>query len=134
MLLLSIAAVVIFIIDLFRATLPLLDLLGITITEACLIVLLVQFEEVDEVQKLKRKLAKLEAEQLAADTRKVEMTQFWEQMQRLTDLWLHRTVPRLELTKEIQGYLTECREQELPDHLMKVNIALENLNKTLGAL
>merc|ERR1712060_133892 len=55
-------------------------------------------------------------------------------MQRLTDMWLHRTVPRLELTKEVQGYLTESKEQEMPDNLAKVNLAMEQLEKTLGAL
>merc|ERR1711920_464786 len=90
--------------------------------------------EVDEIQKLKHKLFKLEREKTVADERKKEMTEIWAQMQRLTDLWLHRTVPRLELVKEVQGYLMDCNEDDLTKHLVGVNVALGDLHKALGDL
>merc|ERR1712217_342199 len=132
---LVLASVVIFLCSMFGRSKPQVrDMIGVTFTATCLVVLLVRFEEVDDIQKLKRKLQKLETEKVAAEDRKREMTDFWERMQRLTDVWLHRTVPRLELTKEIQGYLTDCKEQEIVQQLENVDKALDELNRTLGRL
>lgn len=42
-----------------------------------------------------------------------KMTEFWSNAQQLTELWLYRTVPRLDLYKEVHNQLEDSREDLL---------------------
>merc|ERR1712232_1029718 len=77
----------------------------------CIAMLLVRFEELDVIQKIQGEIMELKIEREGVAKGREQMEDFWNSMQSLTDLWLHRTVPRLDLFKEIQGHL----EDRAPD-------------------
>merc|ERR1711972_492356 len=71
----------------------------------CLILVLMRFEQIDVVQRLEREVIQLQEQSDSIRDRREQMVNFWNNMQQLTDLWVHRTVPRLDLLKEVQQYL-----------------------------
>merc|ERR1712048_366383 len=63
--------------------------------------------------------------------RREQMSEFWNSMQSLTDLWVHRTVPRLDLLKEVQGHLEHCNPDDVLTRLTTANSRIEDLEKRL---
>lgn len=96
--------------------------------------LLVRFEEIDAVQKLEREVKELKQQRDAVEKQQKTMAEFWGTAQQLTDLWLYRTVPRLELFKEIQCHLEDAEEEEWSGNLAGANQWLESLEAKLGPL
>merc|ERR1711920_70707 len=82
------------------------------VTQFCLIVMLIRFEQVDVLQQLEREVKTLAKQNEAVEGQSVRMREFWSNCQQLTELWLYRTVPRLDLYKEIHSQL--CQEPEFP--------------------
>lgn len=105
----------------------------VLIAEICLMTMLLKFEEIDLIQQLERevKLLAKQNEQVAQQRQK--MREFWSNAQQLTELWLYRTVPRLDLFKEVHSLLEDTED----DLLMKISSAnqqLEDLEKHLCPL
>merc|ERR1712050_427286 len=101
---------------------------------ACLLVLLVQFEHIDVIQRLEREVSQLEAEKNRVAERREQMVTFWNELQQLTDLWVHRTVPRLELLKEVQGALEFAPPEDQLALMAATNDRLEKLEELLPEL
>lgn len=109
--------------------------LGATVFyEICLVVILVVFEDVDAVAKLDKDVEELSRESERIADRRQQMHEYWGAMQNMTDLWLHRTIPRLELLKEVQGYLEDAPDQDVLPFMANANARLEDLEKYTGAL
>jgi len=100
----------------------------------CLLVLLVQFEHIDVIQRLEREVSELEAESNRIVERRERMMKFWSDMQQLTDIWVHRTVPRLDLLKEVQSLLEFTEPEDLLPLMAGANTRLEALEKALPEL
>merc|ERR1712154_306842 len=80
-----------------------------------------------------------EVKELAKQNKHVEeqrerMRDFWNNAQQLTELWLYRTVPRLDLYKELHSQLEDEGEEDLLTQISGANNALEGLEKKLGHL
>lgn len=105
----------------------------IGVTEVCLVTMLLKFEELDMVQQLEREVKELARQNEQVERQRERMRDFWGSAQQLTELWLYRTVPRLDLYKEVHSLLEDTEE----DLLMKISSAnqqLEELDSSLGAL
>jgi len=110
------------------------DILGIALTEFCIVVVLMRFEQLDEVQSLKREAARLKEERLRAQKRHEMMNTYWEAVQQMTDFWVHRTVPCLSLYKEVHEHLIRVEKDELLMLLAGANFELRELDTALGAM
>lgn len=97
----------------------------------CISVLLVRFEQIDVIQRLEREVNELAAESQRIEARKEQMVKFWNDMQQLTDLWLHRTVPRLDLLKEVQGHLEDAPVEDVLALMAGANTRLKDLENAL---
>lgn len=104
------------------------------IAEAALIVMLLCFEELDVIQQLEREVKELVRQNEQIEKQRGKMQEFWSHAQQLTELWLYRTVPRLDLYKEVHSLLEDASQEELLMHISGANQALEELDTQLGAL
>lgn len=100
----------------------------------CLGVLLVQFERVDVIQRLEREVSQLEVESKNVQKHREEMVEHWNKFQQMTDVWVHRTVPRLELLKEVQGALEFAPPEDQLALMAATNDRLEKLEELLPEL
>lgn len=100
----------------------------------CAVVVLCKFEEIDTVHKLEREVQDLKDQNTAVGEQREKMKQFWSSAQNLTELWLYRTVPRLDLYKELHSQLEDESEEDLLTNITGANNALEMLENNLGAL
>merc|ERR1719487_1002819 len=94
--------------------------------------LLVSFERVDYLLRLERELAEMEREKDGVEKTKVQMNDFWEKVHDTTEIWLHRTVPRLELMKEIHGQLEDKPKHQVQALLDGVIPSLDKLEQSIG--
>uniref|UniRef100_A0A7S1Q8N8 Uncharacterized protein n=1 Tax=Alexandrium catenella TaxID=2925 RepID=A0A7S1Q8N8_ALECA len=111
----------------------LLSIVEIFVAEVCVVTMLLKFEELDMVQQLEREVKELARQNEQVEKQRERMAEFWGSAQQLTELWLYRTVPRLDLYKEVHSLLEDTEE----DTLMKIssaNMQLEELESGLGAL
>lgn len=100
-----------------------------------LAVLLVRFEQIDIIQKLEREINRLEEESKQLQTRREQMVQFWTDMQQLTDIWVHRTTPRLDLLKECHSCFEDMKKPgDFVHALAGTNHRLEVLDSKLPEL
>merc|ERR550525_982263 len=93
-----------------------------------------KFEDIDVVQKLEREVSELKEQNTQVHEQREKMKEFWSSAQNLTELWLYRTVPRLDLYKELHSQLEDVNEEDLLTDISGANDALENLESRLGAL
>lgn len=131
-LLCSIAIVVLEVLDPKHLLIPLVA--GTGAFGICLVVLLIRFEQIDVIQRLEREVNELELENNRIVERKEQMVNFWNSMQQLTDLWVHRTVPRLDLLKEVQGHLEDAPPEDILALMAGANTRLEDLENHLPEL
>eukprot|EP00928_Gymnodinium_smaydae_P049979 TRINITY_DN33585_c0_g1_i1.p1 TRINITY_DN33585_c0_g1~~TRINITY_DN33585_c0_g1_i1.p1 ORF type:complete len:575 (+),score=136.20 TRINITY_DN33585_c0_g1_i1:202-1926(+) len=109
--------------------------LGIVILmEVAIIMTLIKFEEIDVIQQLEREVMELTKNTAQVEQQRERMGEFWSNAQQLTDLWLYRTVPRLDLYKELHSQLEDTSPEELVDKFTVANRHLEDLEDHLGAL
>eukprot|EP00929_Paragymnodinium_shiwhaense_P008435 TRINITY_DN112392_c0_g1_i1.p1 TRINITY_DN112392_c0_g1~~TRINITY_DN112392_c0_g1_i1.p1 ORF type:complete len:606 (+),score=147.35 TRINITY_DN112392_c0_g1_i1:195-2012(+) len=97
--------------------------------------LLVQYEQIDTVQRLVNQMAELEEENRRVQERHDQMRQFWQNTQQLLDLWVHRTMPRLNLLGEVHEHLEEEAHSDTYVQTMQdANMAIEALESKLPEL
>jgi hypothetical protein len=104
------------------------------VTQFCLIVMLIRFEQVDILQQLEREVKTLAKQNEAFEAQSARMKEFWSNCQQLTELWLYRTVPRLDLYKEIHSQLEDAPAEDLLVNIQGANDQLQTLEKSLGPL
>jgi hypothetical protein len=111
------------------------NLATMIVTEFCLLCTLIRFEAIDILQRLEK-----EAQQCADDAeriraKKLQMEAFWTPVQNLTDLWLYRTTPCMDLLHELHNQLEGQDSQEIfLEYLTSSNVQLNELFKRLGSL
>jgi len=111
-----------------------LSIIFVSTAQWCVTVVLFKFEEIDTVQKLEREVQDFKEQNSAVGEQREKMKEFWNSAQNLTELWLYRTVPRLDLYKELHSQLEDENEEDLLTNITGANNALEQLEKNLGAL
>eukprot|EP00930_Biecheleria_cincta_P059576 TRINITY_DN4527_c0_g1_i1.p1 TRINITY_DN4527_c0_g1~~TRINITY_DN4527_c0_g1_i1.p1 ORF type:complete len:522 (-),score=87.50 TRINITY_DN4527_c0_g1_i1:247-1812(-) len=108
-------------------------LLSSIVAESCIIVMLLRFEELDVIQQLTREVQQLSKHKEQLGQQREKMAVFWNNVHSLTELWLYRTVPRLDLYKEVHSQLEDTKD-DLITSLAGANQQLEDLENKLGAL
>jgi len=111
-----------------------ISVLAFIVFLASLIWVLIHFEQIDLVQQLENEIHKLEEQSRKVEKQREDMVEFWEGMQQLTDLWLHRTVPRLDLLKEVQSQLEDAPPKDSLAYMKGANQRLEDLESHLPEL
>merc|ERR1719476_471979 len=96
-------------------------LLAACISEVCLLVVLYRFEDLDTIQQLEREVKELAKQNQHVEQQREKMREFWNNAQQLTELWLYRTVPRLDLYKEIHSQLEDSSSEDLLAHISQAN-------------
>jgi len=102
--------------------------LNVSICLVCILFVLYEFVDLDLVQQLEGELKDVQAEQERLIEKRAMMKAFYDKAQQLADVWLHRTVPRLELLKQFS--------EEVEDLLTKGGCAefLKDANAKFGLL
>lgn len=95
---------------------------------------LMRFEDIDVIHQLEREVQRLARNTALIEKQRQEMRDFWVEAQQLTELWLYRTVPRLDLCKELHSQLEDAPSEILLTHMATSNVLLEELTERLGAL
>merc|ERR1711957_1015501 len=93
-----------------------------------------RFEEIDVVQQLEREVKSLELENQRVLKQRDDMNKFWRKVQELTELWLYRTTPRLDLVKELHSHLEDMDASGLISTITEVNRQLTDLEGKLGSI
>merc|ERR1711918_214412 len=99
-----------------------------------LVVMLIHFEELDVIQQLEREVRQLEKSAAHVEAQWEKMREFWSNAQQLTELWLYRTVPRLDLYKELHSQLEDASTEVLIPNITKANDVLEDVESHLKEL
>jgi len=100
-----------------------------------LVMVLLKFEILDVVQQLEREVTELKEQNAIVEENRKRMRDFWNKAQQLTELWLYRTVPRLDLCKELHSQLEDTQnDNELVTHMMAANKGLSDIESRLGSL
>jgi len=100
-----------------------------------LVIILIKFEQIDVVQQLEREVQELQKQNEIVEANRQRMRHFWNQAQQLTELWLYRTVPRLDLCKELHSQLEDTQnDKELLTHMQAANKGLMDIETKLGSL
>jgi hypothetical protein len=120
--------------DAVNAAVP--KILGVIVNQICLAFILARFEELDVLQQLEREVKELRKAEKDVTDKREKMNEFWGQAQNLTELWLYRTVPRLDLWKEVQECLVgeDMVQEEISGALAIANQQLERLDEQLHPL
>lgn len=100
----------------------------------CIIFVLYEFVDIDIVQQLERQLKDVQVEQSKLEDKAKAMREFYDNTQRLGDVWLHRTVPRLELLKQFSEELEDSFAGKPVHFLETVNANVVTLESSLPAL
>jgi len=108
--------------------------LEVALSEVCLVVLMYRFEEIDVIQQLEREVRELRKAEEQIKGQREKMREFWNNAQQLTELWLYRTVPRLDLYKEVHSHLEDTPKEELIDLMRFANKQLLSVEANLGEL
>jgi hypothetical protein len=100
----------------------------------CVVTMLMRFEDLDEVQRLETEVKELTKQNQVVEKQRQEMGEYWNNAQQLTEVWLYRTVPRLDLYKEIHSHIEDSRSDTLLSAMRDANQCLELLESNLPAL
>lgn len=106
----------------------------VIVAELCFVLMLCRFEELDIIQQLEREVKELEKQNQQVQEQNNKMKEFWNNAQQLTELWLYRTVPRLDLYKEIHSQLEDSSKDDLLANICQANQHLEDLQLSIGSL
>jgi len=100
----------------------------------CIAFVLYEFINIDLVQQLEGHVRHLKQQQLAIEERHRNVVEFYEAIQHLIDLWLHRTVPRLELMKHFHEGLKDAPSEEIVAVVSDMTANVHLLDQKLPAL
>lgn len=78
----------------------------------CISVILYEFRDIDKVQRLEKSIEELEYHHHLLKKKCDDMTRFYASVQTLADLWLYRTIPRLDVLNNFHGELEDADDSE----------------------
>mmetsp|Transcript_3681 Transcript_3681/g.7999 ORF Transcript_3681/g.7999 Transcript_3681/m.7999 type:complete len:632 (+) Transcript_3681:1-1896(+) len=100
----------------------------------CIGFALYDFVDIDVVKAMDLQLKEIEAERVRMEPIRERMLSFWNSTQQLADLWLHRTVPRLELMKFFHDEIEDAPLEQLTVLLTDINNKMQVLEASLPPL
>lgn len=101
----------------------------------CILVLLLRFEDIDVIQQLEREIRILKKNAEEVQEQHEKMNDFWGNAMELTELWLYRTVPRLDVYKEVHQHIEDfSNPAQLCNYMANANQSLQDLEQNLGDL
>jgi len=106
----------------------------VSVCQFCLLLTLIRFEKIDILQRLARETRNIRKEKEELQERHRFMKAFWKKAQQQSDLWLHRTVPRLDLLAEVHTKLEDMDSRFALEGMTIANSKLELLHSSLGPL
>lgn len=121
-----------FITQFFQPEISLANLVLFAIVVVSIFMVLLRFEFIDEVLRLESEVNDLKQRTGALEEKQKRMAVFWADVQNLADLWLHRTVPRLEVIKEAHSHLEDAKPEDILNLLSQTNQALKQLEASVG--
>lgn len=101
---------------------------------SCMSALLWRFEQFDDVQKLIAESIELEHQSKRVRERHDQMMKFWETTQSLVDIWVHRTVPRMNLLGEMQQLVADANPQDKIALMTIASKTFEDIEQALPEL
>eukprot|EP00438_Fugacium_kawagutii_P035524 Skav228080 [mRNA] locus=scaffold5285:75070:76838:- [translate_table: standard] len=104
---------------------------SMSVTLVCIMFVLYDFLEIDAIQRIEIQIQEMRATVDAVEERRQQMVDFFGRVHRLTDFWLHRTLPRLELMKLCGEALEDAEESELEPLLLEIVMKVRSLEDSL---
>lgn len=104
------------------------------VAELCVMSVMVRFEDVDTLARLQADVNQLEREHEDVRQRCLKLKKFSAQMQNISTLWRYRTVPLLDLLKELHEQLWDTPAGDLLAVLEGLNGGLECALESVGPL
>lgn len=98
----------------------------------CVFRILFSFKDLDKVEQLVCEIRRLQKKNDDLAKMKVEMDAHWSKVQRVSGCWLHRTVPRLNLMKDLHYHLETVNNDKLNEDLLEINNRFERLECAMG--
>jgi len=95
---------------------------------------LILFQEIDIIERLRQEERDIKQEMEDVQKKDQDMEEYWAKARKQTDLWQHRTVPRLSLFAEVCTRLQSMDEQVALDCMTNANKKFDQLHKSLGPL
>jgi hypothetical protein len=100
----------------------------------CIVFVLHQFLDMDIIAQLEGQLRELEAKRQHVEEKREKLVGFFDAVQRLADVWTHRTVTRLELQKHLQEKLRDAPQEEHASLMGVMNEKVDTLESSIPAL
>ncbi|CAE7759891.1 KCNH6 [Symbiodinium sp. KB8] len=110
----------------------LLDAAPVAIYVVCLAMLLARIERISALIAMRREVYQAQEMQIFAGAVKDDLLSHWAAVSDITDLWCNRTLPRLELLKELHCQLSSSSPEQLATSLRDLNGRLCKLEDAVG--
>lgn len=108
--------------------------IAMSICEVCIAFILYDFLKIDIVQKLESECRGLEAARDAVEETRKSMVAFYDTIQSLAEMWLHLTVPRLEIMKQLGDAIEDTDPEKVCPLLTEINAKMVYLLSNVPAV
>mmetsp|Transcript_121784 Transcript_121784/g.171342 ORF Transcript_121784/g.171342 Transcript_121784/m.171342 type:complete len:574 (-) Transcript_121784:37-1758(-) len=93
---------------------------SIAVALLCTSFVLYDFLEIDAVQRMEIQIQEMQAAVAMVQQRRERMLEFFGKLHQLADLWLYRTLPRLEFMKLLSESLQDAEDADMAKHLQDI--------------
>ncbi|CAE7237176.1 unnamed protein product, partial [Symbiodinium sp. KB8] len=93
---------------------------SIAVALLCTSFVLYDFLEIDAVQRMEIQIQEMQAAVAMVQQRRERMLEFFGKLHQLADLWLYRTLPRLEFMKMLSESLQDAEDADMAKHLQEI--------------
>jgi hypothetical protein len=102
----------------------------------CLLVLVFDIERVSDVLRMDREVRMLKEEREKVEKVREDMKIYWESIQEVSDRWLHRVIPLLDLYKELNNKVVDTDPGTLISQgmLKNINANIKQLEDNIGTV
>lgn len=109
-----------------------IDILPLIVYVLCLLFLLTKVEGISTLLLLKQHIQQIVNAQKKIEAMRESLVTYWLEVTDLTEFWLHRTMPRLDLMKEMHCQLLLCKPEKLKDGMEELSEQLKWLEQAIG--
>eukprot|EP00411_Alexandrium_monilatum_P062449 CAMPEP_0175547378 /NCGR_PEP_ID=MMETSP0096-20121207/30262_1 /TAXON_ID=311494 /ORGANISM="Alexandrium monilatum, Strain CCMP3105" /LENGTH=581 /DNA_ID=CAMNT_0016850361 /DNA_START=23 /DNA_END=1768 /DNA_ORIENTATION=- len=107
---------------------------NVCVCVVCVLFVLYEFVNLDIVKHLEMQLQDVLKEKERLEEKRAAMLDFYSKAQHLAEVWLHRTVPRLDILKQFSEELEDSLEEKDLPLLQSMNASMAALEHSLPAL
>ncbi|CAE7765153.1 unnamed protein product [Symbiodinium pilosum] len=109
-------------------------ILSIGVALICILFVLHDFLEIDAVQRMEIQIQEMQAAVAMVQQRREKMLEFFGKVHQLADLWLFRTLPRLELMKLLGESLQDAEDADVAKLMADITSKVSELEASLITL